>query len=248
MSFITLILAITLVPVSTQQAVDEYDPWYDINDDGKIDIKDVAGVAIKFGTEGTPINKTELLLELLSKVDDLNASVLELQGHIAVLETMVGGLEATVAFLEGRVETLEAFEVNSTYSFLSDYTTETLSWVDMEYMSLDINLQRTCHIIIIFSTEAEMTKWHGSIMVRAVIDGNPSIPSYVYLTPAITEESIPAHRHSLDYGAYSYSFYQPSMLAGNYTIKMQWKLLALYAGTEGCVRDRTLTILAFPIE
>lgn len=51
-----------------EPSVSDYDPWCDINDDGKIDIKDIASVALKFGTTGTPINKTGLLLELQSRM------------------------------------------------------------------------------------------------------------------------------------------------------------------------------------
>jgi len=49
----------------------EYDPWLDINDDGTINILDVANVASAYGTSGTPINKTALLLELQSRVEAL---------------------------------------------------------------------------------------------------------------------------------------------------------------------------------
>jgi len=51
--------------------VGDYDPWADLNDDGKIDMRDVYVVARKFGTTGTPINKTALLLELNATVHDL---------------------------------------------------------------------------------------------------------------------------------------------------------------------------------
>jgi len=48
-----------------------YDPWLDTNDDGKIDIKDIAATAKAYGTTGTPINKTALLLDLQSRVETL---------------------------------------------------------------------------------------------------------------------------------------------------------------------------------
>lgn len=70
---ITFCLTATLfsiIPVGSQ-GVREYDPWYDINDDGKIDLKDYFGVGLKYGTSGTPINKTALLLELQSRVNAL---------------------------------------------------------------------------------------------------------------------------------------------------------------------------------
>ncbi len=84
---ISIVLSmLTLTPISSQQAPGEYDPWFDINDDGKIDIKDVASVAVKYGSEGTPINKTALLLELQTKIETLNASLLSLEARIADLE------------------------------------------------------------------------------------------------------------------------------------------------------------------
>ncbi|MGD8566021.1 MAG: hypothetical protein PVF96_06705 [Candidatus Bathyarchaeota archaeon] len=69
--------------VSAQDPGD-YDPWYDVNDDGKIDMRDIGGMARKFGAEGTPINKTELLLDLQAKVDVLNATVTSLKECIVI--------------------------------------------------------------------------------------------------------------------------------------------------------------------
>jgi hypothetical protein len=72
---LSTILLSSILYVGVTASVSEYDPWYDINDDGKIDIKDVAGVAIKYGTTGTPLNKTEILLDLQARVEALeNAS------------------------------------------------------------------------------------------------------------------------------------------------------------------------------
>ena len=48
-----------------------YDPWLDTNDDGKIDILDIAATAKAYGTTGTPINKTALLLDLQFRVEAL---------------------------------------------------------------------------------------------------------------------------------------------------------------------------------
>ena len=57
-----------------------YDPWIDLDDDGDIDIFDIVQMAGAYGTTGTPINKTELLLELAARLDLLNATVMALQG------------------------------------------------------------------------------------------------------------------------------------------------------------------------
>jgi hypothetical protein len=48
-----------------------YDPWLDINDDGTLNIIDLATIARAYGTTGEPINKTALLLELQSRVEAL---------------------------------------------------------------------------------------------------------------------------------------------------------------------------------
>jgi hypothetical protein len=43
----------SIISVGSQGAR-EYDPWYDINDDGKIDLKDYYGVGLKYATAGDP--------------------------------------------------------------------------------------------------------------------------------------------------------------------------------------------------
>jgi len=50
-----------------------YDPWKDINDDGWIDIMDFYFLATGYGTHGTPINKTALLLDLQARVEALES-------------------------------------------------------------------------------------------------------------------------------------------------------------------------------
>ena len=67
--------------ILAQTGSSEYDPWADINDDGIIDMYDLAYLGKLYGTTGTPINKTALLLELQSRIDSLNASLIELQKH-----------------------------------------------------------------------------------------------------------------------------------------------------------------------
>jgi S1-C subfamily serine protease len=65
---ITATLFITFASYS-QSSSNVYDPWSDINNDGKIDILDIYKIASAFGTSGTPINKTGSLLEANSTVD-----------------------------------------------------------------------------------------------------------------------------------------------------------------------------------
>jgi len=66
-----------------------YDPWVDLNDDGNIDYNDLYIFARAYGSSGTPINKTALLLELLSRIDSLNASLIALESRVEALEARI---------------------------------------------------------------------------------------------------------------------------------------------------------------
>lgn len=77
----TLLVGLIVSLVFTQIAVtsssdSSYDPWLDLNDDGVIDVFDLHLLSLIYGTIGTPINKTELLLELEARIDSLNATLL----------------------------------------------------------------------------------------------------------------------------------------------------------------------------
>ena len=183
------------------------------------------------------------IADLQDEVSILNSSHSSLGSLVTVLQQMVD-------LLDTRVSTLEAFSVNSTWSPTWHSTTEENNWIDMDDMLVTLNLQRASHILIFFSTEAKMTEGHGNIRVTCQVNDVTARPGSVYLTPALSMETcpLPCHRHSLDFGAYSFNFYMSSLPAGNYTIKIQWRLFSLDDGVEAVVRDRTLTALAFPTE
>jgi hypothetical protein len=88
----TLFIIVPTRSASTQTSKLKYDPWKDINDDGKIDIVDIVSLASIYGARGTPINKTALLLELLTKITSLNASVVELQSRLDSLNRTINEL------------------------------------------------------------------------------------------------------------------------------------------------------------
>jgi len=81
-TFVALLVASMFL---IQVTANDYNPWLDTNDNGKIDIFDVVDVASRYGTTGTPINITDLLLELQDKIALLNASLSELQTHVGIL-------------------------------------------------------------------------------------------------------------------------------------------------------------------
>jgi len=179
LTIISLAFSLALVPVSTQQAVKDYDPWYDINDDGKIDMKDVAGIAIKFGSEGTAINKTELLLELLEKVDNLNVSVLELQGNVAWLLTKWETLEAQIAQMNDTIAQLETdlAILNATKLGTPDYDTFEVygDWLSIdtgETKSLPHNLGTTDVIVYLIGNDTSLYGIHQRDYGGALSGGN----------------------------------------------------------------------------
>ena len=80
---VILIASFLLVGVTAS----EYDPWLDSNYDGNIDIFDIVRLATIYGSMGTPINTTQLLL-------DLNASIQDLQNQINAMLDDVSDLES----------------------------------------------------------------------------------------------------------------------------------------------------------
>lgn len=232
-----------------------YDPWLDLNDDGIIDIYDITWLCAYYDISGTPINKTELLLnvndtytELLSKIHSLNASLVSLQEKTDNLEALFAGQQSQIASLLEIVGALEAnysamnltIPSNSTYGVTTNSTSEMYSWSDMAAMSVSITLNRTSHMLIMWSAEATQSDWRQTIYVRAEVGASAAIPGMVTLTPIVHD--VAGHTHPLDWSVYSYIFYKPSVTAGDYTIKMQWKV----SGGVGSVRYRTLTAIALP--
>lgn len=283
----TFCLTVTLfavIPTRSSPGIGDYDPWYDINDDGKIDGRDLTVLARAFGSSGTPINKTALLLELQARIDSLNSSLLNLEAYlntrIVTLETSLVELQSKIAELENnvtiletdtdtlrtnfdflndtvvslmeRINALEGFAVNSTYGISILKTTETESWVDMAGVSVIVTLTKTSKLLLMFSTEAKVQgpapeNWtDASIRIRALVEGNVTYPGPIYLTPTVSQElgSFYKHRHRLDYSAYSYTFYLPSVAEGTYAIKLQWQITV--TGSTGYIGYRTLIVLAFP--
>lgn len=83
-----------------------YSPWGDLNDDGSIDLYDCVWLLTRYGSKGTSVNKTALLYEywdtyltVLSKLDSLNATIIEQQNIINYLNETVIYLNETVAIL-----------------------------------------------------------------------------------------------------------------------------------------------------
>lgn len=64
----------------------EYDPWIDLNDGGDINLYDAVLLLTRYGSSGVPINKTELLLDLQSRVTSLEEQMVQLANGTCIAE------------------------------------------------------------------------------------------------------------------------------------------------------------------
>jgi len=94
-----------IIPTRSSPDMGNYDPWIDVNDDGVIDISDLVIMVGSIPSSGQKINKTALLLELQTRIDSLNSSLLNLEAY---LNTKIVTLETSLVELQSRLEALEA--------------------------------------------------------------------------------------------------------------------------------------------
>jgi len=100
---LTSLLANASINRNGTAATKEYDPFKDLNIDGKINILDLVILAGYFGTSGTPINTTALLLELQAKIENMNNTIIELENNINYLNNTVVNLNETIIYLNETV-------------------------------------------------------------------------------------------------------------------------------------------------
>lgn len=128
-----------------------------------------------------------------------------------------------------------AIPFNSTYAGPGDASTTSTTWEDMPNMAVNITLTRASHVLIMFSAEARLDAAGNFLMVRAYAGTLQAYPDTGNLF--ITRETLS------EQSAHTFIFYRPSVSAGTYIVKMQWRLISAGTGTVG---DRTLTVIALP--
>lgn len=143
-SGISIVLFATLLfnNIILAQDGSSYDPWMDLNDDGIIDPQDLQLLASIYSKSGTPINKTERLLELEARMDSLNATVILLENELSVVQTNVSDLQTSIDSLDTRLSDLEtrvsAFETSyaDLESRVSDLEATPSNWVQSVSVSI----------------------------------------------------------------------------------------------------------------
>jgi hypothetical protein len=138
----------SVIPIRSPATDGEYDPWIDTNDDGIINYQDLGNLATRFGMSGTPINKTDLLLELQARIDVLNSTLSNMMPHNETSSTTTAAISWYGA----------------------------LSWQNMSDMSVEITLTMNSTLLIMFSAQARVTGAARYMYVRAMVDATPVNP------------------------------------------------------------------------
>ena len=148
-----------VMPINSQGA-GEYDPWLDVNDDGSIEMRDISSVARAYGTMGTAINKTELLLQL---------------------QTRISSLEARVDLVEALLASAHVYNVTHDTGVV---TTTSTDFVDVQGMSVEISVTQPSLLLIIFSTQATVTVDDSPVYMRAMVGRIQAHPDsdYIFIT------------------------------------------------------------------
>ena len=109
------------IPLRSTTTSGVYDPWVDTNDDGIINYQDLYNLAVVYGTSGTPLNKTDLLLELEARIASLEAEVaaLEAPGSVTT-ERIADGAVITARLADGSVTSAKVLDGTITAEDLAD--------------------------------------------------------------------------------------------------------------------------------
>jgi hypothetical protein len=119
------------------------------------------------------------------------------------------------------------------FSFTTSHGDRSIDYVDMPDTSVNLTLDKTSTVMIMFSTEATIGEAEQGIFIQAYIYQTQAVPSFVCL---------PTPTNGTFYNAHSYNFYEQSVNAGTHTVKILWKV----TGGTGYVRNRTLIVMATP--
>jgi len=116
-------------------------------------------------------------------------------------------------------------------------TTESLQFIDMSGMSVDLTINSTSDIFILVSLEA-FPDYDERILVRALVGDDVAEPGEVYLTPIIYDSASVL----VGIASYTFDFHMPTVNPGTYNVKIQWRV----TGGTGDIFNRSLIVIALP--
>jgi len=270
-TFCLTAILFTAIPIRSAPGPGEYDPWIDTNDDGILNYEDLFSLASRYGTFGTPINKTDLLLKLQSRIDSLNASVIGLQSLIETLEGRVTTLEEDVAELDTRIDTLNVMVLDlvSRVEALEAPGSVTTEKIADDAVTNDKLAAGAIPHNVTYSNDLASTNQTGFVdmedmSVKITLTRNSTLiimfsaeawftetGTYYMYWRAMVDAKIAYPddyyiriTNTEDAHTYSYTFYSPQVVAGTHTITIRWRVFQ--AATTAWVDERTLTVIALP--
>ena len=123
-AILTFCLTATLfmiIPTESSPAAGEYDPWVDINEDGEINIMDIASVAKSYGASGNPERTVQIMHSTFEDgIEDIYIDPGEGWQYPEVYEIwLLGFREVTICFytnvtLSATVYWFPTFEIGNT--------------------------------------------------------------------------------------------------------------------------------------
>jgi hypothetical protein len=145
---------------------------------------------------------------------------------IVIDNFMTSGTPMNKTALLLEVQTARAH--NETYSTsLETRSGYDWSWQDISGMTVQITLETSCTLLIMFSAEALTTTTYLELYARATVDSIAANP------PAVTLTKL------LDWASHSFTFYKSNVAPGTHTVRIQWS----FNDELGSVQIRTRTLI-----
>lgn len=189
-------------------------------------IADDAIVTIKL--DDGAVTSAKILDGTVTAVDLATGAVTEIQIRAgAVTTTKIADYAVTNLKLAAN-----AIPFNSTYGSETISKT-TASWENITDMSVTITMERNSTLLIMFSAQSAISLDDKSICWRILVNATTALPGALYLQP-------PGEGNQ--WSSVSYTFYKPSVSAGEYTVQAQWYV----SGGTGWVANRVLFVIALP--
>ena len=128
-------------------------------------------------------------------------------------------------------------------------STSSTQWVDIDGMSVTITVNRTSHLLIMFSSEFEGSRTYSNglsitwLWVRALVDGEPAYP-YKGTTGGMKSLEIRSGEitHEFTHSCIFWDY----VFSGTHNVKIQWRVGAADASVTSC--DRSLIVIALPAQ
>jgi len=189
-------------------------------------IADDAVVTIKLANGA--VTSAKILDGTVTTVDLANGAVTEIQ--------IRDGAVTTAKIADYAVTNLKlaanAIPFNSTCE-TGTVSKATASWENITGMSVTITVERNSTLLIMFSTQSAISVVDKNIQWRVFVNTTTALPESVYLQPP---------GEGTQWSSVSYTFYKPSVSAGQHTVYVQWYV----SGGTGWVGRRTLFVIALP--